>query len=382
MKPSLFRFYSGLIFLYFSDMSLLIATIWLSYQLTESALFLSAMLGMSAILSMILSRFKFRINLLALSLPQLMQLRVGIYIILLLLVFCLGSHVVSLILFAFLVGILSVTILSSYEAKNSQLVLEKQIDKSLSARIMQTVIQIGAFAGSMLGSFMLSKLGFQMTVLIIALLDITVCLGLYFTEPKKTLMAQNDSLDMAIPKGKKQFTLIICALLGLVGLHISTFNLTLPIIFQTINQWEVVDFGLASAMAGVGSFVAVFFKHNSKRYILLLLVLVLSDILLTFNSIKSFIMPLGFLVGFAMNSIRIGIREKLIGLAENHQQATYISGLSASYYLLFQSVGTLFLGLLLELITAKQFILFLLPFIAIVLSVNFVFFYFKEPKNG
>lgn len=380
MNRSLFRFYSGLIFLYFSDMSLLIATIWLSYQLTQSALFLSAMLAISAVLPLLLSRFKSRLNLLSLSLPRLMQLRICIYIILLLLAFFLGNSIISLFFFAFLTGILSVTILSSYEAKNSQLVLEKQIDKSLSARIMQTVIQIGAFAGAMLGSLMLDNLGFQTTVLIIGGLDMAVCSVLFFIEPNSKI-TQDSSPQIAIHSEQKKVIILICGLLGLVGLHISTFNLTVPIIFQTINQWQVVDFGLASAMAGVGSFLAVFFKHNSKRYILLLLILVLTDILFTFNQLKLLIMPLGILVGFCMNSIRIAIREKLIGLAKNHQQATYISGLSASYYLLFQSLGTLCFGLLLDVIPATNFILFLLPFIAIVLCVSFLLFYFKGSEK-
>lgn len=374
----LFRFYFGLIFLYFSDMTLLMAVMWLSYEITQSSLFLSVMLTFSAILPLVLQRLKCRLNLLALALPQLMKLRIVTYLALSLVVLLLGKTAIGLIIFALLVGLLSITILSSYEARNTQLVLENQIDKSLSARIMQTMIQVGAFGGAMLGSIMLKQLEFELTVWVVSLLDISVCGLLFYFEPKSATVEQAKHSHLSIEKSKKIRVYIISGLLGLIALHISTFNLSVPIIFQTINQWHITDFGLASGMAGLGAFCAVFFKHSDQRYKSLLLLLFLADILFTFNKIALLITPLCFIIGFCMNSIRIAVREKLISLADNHQQAVYISGMSATYYLLFQSCGTLLLGGVIGLFPFDYFVQSLLPFIALCLLISFSLFYFKE----
>ena len=80
-----------------------------------------------------------------------------------------------------------------------------------------------------------------------------------------------------------------------------------------------------------------------------------------------------FLLGFNINSLRIFLREKLILLASNDQQATYLGGLSALYYTLFQAIGSLIIGILIS----KQFgILNLaqwgLPFIALLLWIFFL----------
>lgn len=379
MNANLIRFYGSLIFLYFSDMSLLITIMWLSYDITNSPFFLGAMLSISAILPILLKKITNRINILSLSIKDLMKLRVVIYLSLVFISYFIGENIYGLTLLSILAGLLSVTILSSYEAKNIQLVLDKQIDKSYSARIIQTVIQVGAFLGAVIGGFILQSIGFKATILLISSLDITVCLIMYITEKSNVVNNNNSPFTPQIVEMKnKKAIYLLSLLLGLVALHISTFNLTIPIIFQDINHWEITDFGIASGLAGMGALSAVFFKNNIKKLLFLLTIFVAVDFIFTFNKVIELIIPLCFTIGFCMNSIRIFVRETMISLAENTKQTSSIASISTLFYMLFQSLGSVTLGLLIGFISLDYFTQFLLPFIASLILVCFILIYKKE----
>lgn len=378
MNANLIRFYGSLIFLYFSDMSLLITIMWLSYDITNSPFFLGAMLSISAILPILLKKITNRINILSLSIKDLMKLRVVIYLSLVFISYFIGENIYGLTLLSILAGLLSVTILSSYEAKNIQLVLDKQIDKSYSARIIQTVIQVGAFLGAVIGGFILQSIGFKATILLISSLDITVCLIMYITEKSNVVNNNPPFTPQIVEMKNKKAIYLLSLLLGLVALHISTFNLTIPIIFQDINHWEITDFGIASGLAGMGALSAVFFKNNIKKLLFLLTIFVAVDFIFTFNKVIELIIPLCFTIGFCMNSIRIFVRETMISLAENTKQTSSIASISTLFYMLFQSLGSVTLGLLIGFISLDYFTQFLLPFIASLILVCFILIYKKE----
>lgn len=378
MNANLIRFYGSLIFLYFSDMSLLITIMWLSYDITNSPFFLGAMLSISAILPILLKKITNRINILSLSIKDLMKLRVVIYLSLVFISYFIGENIYGLTLLSILAGLLSVTILSSYEAKNIQLVLDKQIDKSYSARIIQTVIQVGAFLGAVIGGFILQSIGFKATILLISSLDITVCLIMYITEKSNVVNNNSPFTPQIVEMKNKKAIYLLSLLLGLVALHISTFNLTIPIIFQDINHWEITDFGIASGLAGMGALSAVFFKNNIKKLLFLLTIFVAVDFIFTFNKVIELIIPLCFTIGFCMNSIRIFVRETMISLAENTKQTSSIASISTLFYMLFQSLGSVTLGLLIGFISLDYFTQFLLPFIASLILVCFILIYKKE----
>lgn len=378
MNANLIRFYGSLIFLYFSDMSLLITIMWLSYDITNSPFFLGAMLSISAILPILLKKITNRINILSLSIKDLMKLRIVIYLSLVFISYFIGENIYGLTLLSILAGLLSVTILSSYEAKNIQLVLDKQIDKSYSARIIQTVIQVGAFLGAVIGGFILQSIGFKATILLISSLDITVCLIMYITEKSNVVNNNPPFTPQIVEMKNKKAIYLLSLLLGLVALHISTFNLTIPIIFQDINHWEITDFGIASGLAGMGALSAVFFKNNIKKLLFLLTIFVAVDFIFTFNKVIELIIPLCFTIGFCMNSIRIFVRETMISLAENTKQTSSIASISTLFYMLFQSLGSVTLGLLIGFISLDYFTQFLLPFIASLILVCFILIYKKE----
>ncbi|WP_133141533.1 hypothetical protein [Moraxella caviae] len=70
---------------------------------------------------------------------------------------------------------MGVSILSNYESYNNYLVLKRLISADKGSRYMQTVIQIGAFAGAMIGGFLLERFAFFHAMTIITAVDVLFC---------------------------------------------------------------------------------------------------------------------------------------------------------------------------------------------------------------
>ncbi|KGQ46960.1 hypothetical protein [Gallibacterium anatis] len=364
-------FYSNLIFFYFSDMALLMIILWFSYHITQSSLLLATILAISSIFPLIIRKWITKWDLLHLSLKALLKLRIFVYSFIALFVFFFDHHIFTFIVISLFFGLLSLTLLSTYETENTKLVLRGMLTANLAARLMQTVIQAGAFAGAMIGTLLLDKFSFVFTILAISSLDIFICSIYYFFVENTREEISKKEIKIREKSISKQ-SVFICITLGFIGLHISTFNLTTPIFFQEIHHWNASDFGRASGFAGIGAFLAVFIPITNRKW-LLPIGLIFFDLLFVMNT-NLYLMPVFcFLLGFNINSLRIFLREKLILLASNDQQATYLGGLSALYYTLFQAIGSLIIGILIS----KQFgILNLaqwgLPFIALLLWIFFL----------
>lgn len=371
INKTLLLFYSNLIFFYFSDMALLMIILWFSYQVTQSSLLLAVILAISAIFPLIIRKFIKKWDLLHLSLRSLLKLRILVYLAIALIVPFFSQHIFTFLLISLCFGLLSLTLLSTYESENTKLVLRGTLSAALAARLMQTVIQVGAFAGAMIGTVLLDKFSFVSTMLLIAILDISIC-SIYYFLVKPTNGNIEKNLLIHSEKITAKQIVLICITLGFIGLHISTFNLTTPIFFQEVHHWLAGDFGRASGFAGIGAFLAVFVPTIRQRWILPI-GLIFFDLLFVMNR-TLYLMPIFcFLLGFHINSLRIFLREKLILLAENDQQASYLGGLSASYYTLFQSIGSLIIGI----VISKQFGLVSLaqwglPFVAVLLLISFL----------
>lgn len=371
INKTLLLFYSNLIFFYFSDMALLMIILWFSYQVTQSSLLLAVILAISAIFPLIIRKFIKKWDLLHLSLRSLLKLRILVYLAIALIVPFFSQHIFTFLLISLCFGLLSLTLLSTYESENTKLVLRGTLSAALAARLMQTVIQAGAFAGAMIGTVLLDKFSFVFTILVISSLDIFICSIYYFFVENTREEISKKEIKIREKSISKQ-SIFICITLGFIGLHISTFNLTTPIFFQEIHHWNASDFGRASGFAGIGAFLAVFMPITNRKW-LLPIGLIFFDLLFVMNT-TLYLMPIFcFLLGFHINSLRIFLREKLILLAENDQQASYLGGLSASYYTLFQSIGSLIIGI----VISKQFGLvslaqWELPFVAVLLLISFL----------
>ncbi|MFU2081460.1 hypothetical protein ACLQ9N_02425 [Gallibacterium anatis] len=345
--------------------------LWFSYHITQSSLLLATILAISSIFPLIIRKWITKWDLLHLSLKALLKLRIFVYSFIALFVFFFDHHIFTFIVISLFFGLLSLTLLSTYETENTKLVLRGMLTANLAARLMQTVIQAGAFAGAMIGTLLLDKFSFVFTILAISSLDIFICSIYYFFVENTREEISKKEIKIREKSISKQ-SVFICITLGFIGLHISTFNLTTPIFFQEIHHWNASDFGRASGFAGIGAFLAVFIPITNRKW-LLPIGLIFFDLLFVMNT-NLYLMPVFcFLLGFNINSLRIFLREKLILLASNDQQATYLGGLSALYYTLFQAIGSLIIGILIS----KQFgILNLaqwgLPFIALLLWIFFL----------
>lgn len=342
--------YTSLIVFYFSDMALYMMIIWLSYKVSKNPLLLGFILFISVIIPLLVKRFIKAVNILALDIRSLMILRIGLYVLIGFIALFKAS-MISFTAMALCFGLLSLSIISNYESYNNQLVFLGYITANKSARIMQTVIQIGAFFGAMIGGTLLSYFDFSKSVLLIAIIDIISCfLVIYLARNWQFLPKDNHphpKEQSANISNDKRLFYLLCLCLSLIGIHIISFNFVTPIVFQDLLHWNAQSFGMASAFAGLGAFVAVFFRQSTRLCVMMSLLLVAVDMAFMWSSIKLLSFALCFLIGFFINAIRVSIREKLSSLASTTAQAQYIGQTSAVIYTLSQSAYSLVIGVLL-----------------------------------
>lgn len=378
------KFYATLIIFYFSDMALLLSVIWLSYQVTKNPIILGVMLFVSTLIPLMIKKFS-KINLLSLSFSHLMIMRIVLY----LMVFLLSlfePNIYGFVALSCIFGILGVSIVSNYESYNNYLVVQECISAKDGARYMQTVIQIGAFAGAMIGGFLLNHLSFFWTMTSIVLVDVVfslLCLYLikfsfldYNSNSNKNYLEESNKNQLSINKlglDKTKFY-ILCLAIGLIGVHITSFNLTTPIIFQEIKQWSAQDFGLSSAFAGIGAFVAVFLKSNFRHSLWIAMVLIVVDIFFVILPNKILSLMMCFLIGLCMNSVRILIREQLSLLATNKEQAFFVGQNSAVFYTILQSLASLLIGILLASSGNIAIAQIFLPLMAVLMMLSIAYY--------
>lgn len=384
-QMTLKKFYGTLIVFYFSDMALLLSVIWLSYQITKNPLILGMMLFISNIIPFLIKKMS-KINLLSLSFAHLMLLRIILYLcIFILAIFT--PNIYTFIGISCICGILGISVLSNYESYNNCLVVQNIVSANNASRYMQTVIQIGAFAGAMIGGFLLNHLSFFWTIFSIVMVDVVFAFVCLFLMNFKTLdnPKDNPSNDSSLHDGvlhidKRQFY-FLCIILGMIGVHITSFNLTTPIIFQEIKHWNAQDFGLSSAFAGAGAFLAVFLKNNLNRCFIFATILIVLDLLFIFLPIKLLSFVACFFIGIAINSIRILVREKLSLLAKNKAQASWIGQNSAVYYVVFQSLASLIIGYILANTNNINISQSFLPLTAVIICICILYYGFVLLKQ-
>lgn len=370
------KFYGSLIVFYFSDMALLIMVIWLSYQITKNPLLLGTMLFISIVIPFILKKLS-KINLLSLNISNLMFVRIFLYLMAFILAI-LPPSLYGFIGLALISGVLGISILSNYESYNNYLVVHKMIDAAKASKYMQTVIQIGAFSGAMIGGALLNYLSFTGAMGAVVVLDIAFALICLFWAKTGVFCqiqhtAKNDSKPIQADEiFDKKSLYLLCSILGFIGIHIISFNLTTPILFQEIKQWSVQDFGLSSAFAGVGAFLAVFIKSNKNRCAMMAIALVVMDLIFVFLQIKAIAFLACFFIGMCINAIRIFIRQKLSLLAKTPSQASYIGQSSAVYYTLFQACASLLFGYILANMSDVSYTKAFLPAIAFVIALLYI----------
>lgn len=221
------------------------------------------------------------------------------------------------------------------------------------------------------------------TSICIILISINVIL-LNKNEDKSKISIEKDTLEeIEVSSNKKvkktkDYTELIL-LFSLIGFHIGTFNIVIPVIFQRINNWNSMYFGVVDALAGIGALLAVFIKQSRKRALLLSLMLILIDIVLGYSNIYIMTALATFFTGFCISYISIMIRELIITLSIDNYTSNYISKETTLYYNISTGIAPILISLIISDfgfgIMSARYILFI---IAILM---FIILYVKKEKN-
>ncbi len=350
----LLKFYGLLACVYISDIVVLVGLIWNTYKITASPWFLGFILSISIIIPYLLRRIFPKANLLHLNMKQLFIFRIVIYAVILLLsatqfVESYLGITVTIILY----GTLNLTTLTAFEARNTQWVINKSITSGNSSRVMQTVMQTGAFLGSLLSGLLSSKHPLSTTLIYISIFDIVLSLmalifmrGMHSIDTAMPLSShpgiKKHSAYKASPPQVKLFLIN-----GLIGLHIAAFNVLTPIFFQSLNHWNSQQFGVAAGVSGAGAFIAALLKHEKFPFLFCSILLVVADAVFSFTQIGPISLAACFFIGLSLNLIRIGTRVKIIDTVKDNNYAHSVASQSATYFSAFQATGPLVMGILL-----------------------------------
>ena len=381
-----YSFYLILSLSYLLDSILNIGLIWITLETMGSTLYLGIILSLSAFIPFFATRYlknKIKFDIKYLSIFRII---IFAYISVFILIFN-AINLVSFLNIAILLGINNFLCMSTYQIENTKLVSNKLISKSYAAKYFQSSIQFGAFIGSFLGTFLLNYIKFDslihFTSICIILISINVIL-LNKNEDKSKISIEKDTLEeIEVSSNKKvkktkDYTELIL-LFSLIGFHIGTFNMVIPVIFQRINNWNSMYFGVVDALAGIGSLLAVFIKQSRKRALLLSLMLILIDIVLGYSNIYIMTALATFFTGFCISYISIMIRELIITLSIDNYTSNYISNETTLYYNISTGISPILISLIISDfgfgIMSARYILFI---IAILI---FIILYVKKEKN-
>lgn len=374
MKKLNYYFYGSLIFLYISDMGAMIGIIWASLKITGSSTFLGIMLCISSLAPFLIKKICKNKSL---SIEKLYLLRVFIYAIILTIVFSgIASDYFGLIITILLFGIINIFTLSVYETYNSYLVNHSYISSDLASRIMQTVLQSGAFLGAIISGFLLSKGSYETLLKIISIYEIILNILLYILNPikfsKKILYNRiKDFSNNYLQKKEIKAIYLLCIPLGIIGIHISSFNILSTVIFQNINNWDAKLFGYASGFAGIGAFLSSIISFKKISFVIYSIILIIFDIIYSNINYPLIAIASCFFIGFSINSIRIYIRKLMLDIATSPLLSQKMGELSATSYVFFQSIGSVFIGLIIsENMAGEEFSKLLLPIIGFIILLS------------
>lgn len=131
----------------------------------------------------------------------------------------------GLVMTILLFGIVNVLTLSVYETYNSYIVNNSYISSNFASRIMQTVLQSGAFLGAIISGTLLNTIGYENIIKFISIYEITLNILFYlfnqsinnlqrnFTTDHSTLIHDKASISREI-----KLIYILCLPLGMIGI--------------------------------------------------------------------------------------------------------------------------------------------------------------------
>ncbi len=373
MNPHAYRFYSVLVLLYFSDMVLLLSNIWNSLRVTNSPLFLGCILSIGVIFPLILKKLARGYEQKSISLAGLYLRRIIVFAVILVeSLFSIADTWIGFIITSLCIGYLSLLTLTVLEAANTKLVLQRYISSQMASRTMQTIVQLGSFFGAMASGYLLLFLNYNRLITLICIFDIIVSATARFIFSEKsgpTIGTPNRPAHFS-GKSLPKSLIYLCIIIALVGLHISAFNVLTPIIFQKVKNLNSEYFGLCSAVAGLGAFLAAFINIGWFRFLIPAITLLLADLIFTLSWHPYVAIVACLFIGFSINTIRIHARKTIIDKTSNDNEADQVSSLSALMYTLAQSIGPMLFGILTgKAVLGAYSAIYLFPAVALVMFV-------------
>jgi len=319
------------------DMAMVIAMVWYGLETTGSTFLVGVTLCVATVVpygcEQLLSRY-YRVEL---SVKRLLYIRLIAFSAIAALSLTQAATLpAGFLAIAFVVGVTDYFTISTLEARNTKLVLQGVTDSDTSARLMQTSIQIGAFAGALLGGLVVDRFTVNQTLQIIAVAAIVSLLlaRLLAAAPAATdpSHSQGEHSRDAVQLPAQLYILII--VLSMIGFHIGAFNSLLPIVFQKLNEWNATLLGIASGLAGLGAFSAAVMPRIRLASLGAVLIVILADVIIVYLQNLYLMMAAAFVLGFCINSLRIQLRKQLIESANSDRVADVLASKSSLYYLL------------------------------------------------
>ncbi|EJF77785.1 hypothetical protein MCO_00923 [Bartonella sp. DB5-6] len=398
-RELIFRFYGLVVVLYLSDMVLFLSNLWNVYRITSSSVFLGVSMALGTLTPYLLKKSGLVRIKSSLRLVDLYKRRIIIYSLLILIaLFHYADSPFGFIAVSISIGYLSLITLSTLETYNTKLALKGYISAQKASRIMQTVVQIGAFLGAALSGYLLEAtslrgvaagVGYNGLIAALCVFDIIVSLvagyvifrdeysatGVTPSAPEKKLtpMPQADRLSLELK--------LLCVCIGLIGFHICAYNTLATILFQSVKNFSSEYYGLCSAVAGVGAFLAAFIKIPRFEFILPALMLGVADLIFSTTQLPYLAVVFCFFIGFSMNTMRINARKYMIEETQTEIQAELVGSYSGMLYTVSQSAGYVILGLLTSpALMGPQAAIYLLPLIGLIIFIYVLFLLARRVK--
>lgn len=336
LKPALLCFYPAVTLFVMVDAAIIVAMVWNSLKLTDSAFLMGMTLCVATILPFALERMGEKRRKPRRSIGRLIAVRAaGMLGVMALAYGGLVASPAGFVAMAFLVGVTDYFTLSTLEANNTRLVLDGHIGSEAASRLMQTCIQIGAFGGSLLGGAIVDRFAAQAALLLIGAAGLASLLLCAFIpgapradEAARPARAAGAHQAIAPEVGR------FIAALAMIGFHIGAFNALVPIVFQKLNAWDATQFGLVGGLAGLGAFLGALLPRIARTDFPYLGLIVAADAVIVFAPAPALVYPFALVLGFSMNQLRISLRRKLIELADGEAAADAIAARTTFAYLL------------------------------------------------
>jgi hypothetical protein len=241
----------------------------------------------------------------------------------------------------------------------SNQVLEKRVSANDASRILQTALQMGAFAGGTASGFLMEWGGLHSVSVALA-----ICFGIGTLAISQIQALKLDILSESSSAQKTRSVYstlgLACAFLmiGIVLVQVSAFNVLVPYMAHKERAWSAADYGIIDAFAGLGAFVAAVALGNRFRFLHIMWVaalgLALSNLGLGGSLSVTAATAAAFGGGFFSNLIRVKQREILFSSVESSHQAVDWAGTLAMGSLFFRAVTPLVFGFALSSSSASQ----------------------------